>query len=267
MIAGARVAGGAGSASDLPLVFVHGVGSTAAIWDYQLEAFGAGRLCTAIELRGNGTQKPDPDPTTITRAGYAQDVLTVADALRAQRFILIGCSLGGVVAFELWRRARHRIAAMVLLGTFARYPDGERVAQNIAAQAQEAGSMRAFGALRAAKLGLPPARLHETVEQYACKSVECFLAATQATWTGDYRDILPAIDVPTLVAYGEHDAIAPRSLAEEIACGIAGARLAMIPGAGHVANADDPPAFNALVKDFINRSLRGTASGNPENFG
>jgi len=252
MIAGARLAGSRPADGNArALIFVHGVGSTAAIWDYQLDAFGRDYLCAAIELRGNGTQKPDPDPSTITRAGYAEDVLTVADALGMERFTLIGCSLGGVVGFELWKRVPQRIAAMLLLGTFARYPDGERVAQSMAAQASEAGDMRAFGERRAAQLGLPPARLHETVEQFACKSVECFLAATQATWTGDYRDFLPSIAIPVLVAYGEHDAVAPLARANEIASSVPNARLAMVPAAGHVANADNPESFNALLRDFL----------------
>jgi 3-oxoadipate enol-lactonase len=245
--AGARLSGERGEV----LIFVHGVGSTAAIWDRQLEVFGDRYRCAAIELRGNGSQKPDPDPATITRAGYAQDVLAVAAALGAERFTLVGCSLGGVVAFELWRQAPQRIAAMVILGSFARYPNGEAYAQQVIAQAREVDSMRRFGELRAAKLGLPPNRLHETVEQFACKSVECFLAATQATWTGDYRDLLPAIDVPALVAYGQHDAVAPAALSQEIAAGIAGSRLTMIERAGHVANADNPVAFNRILREFL----------------
>jgi 3-oxoadipate enol-lactonase len=251
VIAGARLSGarGVGSRNSTPLIFVHGVGSTAAIWDYQLRAFGD-RLCAAIELRGNGTQKPDPDPSTITRAGYAEDVLAVADALGIERFTLVGCSLGGVVAFELWQRARERIGAILILGSFAHYPDGERYAEQICAQAREIGDMRAFGELRAGKLGLPPERLRETVEQYGCKSVECFLASTRATWTGDYRGLLSTIEVPVLVAYGEHDSVAPRALAEVMAGGINGAELTMIANAGHVANADNPGEFNRILKHF-----------------
>jgi pimeloyl-ACP methyl ester carboxylesterase len=252
VIAGARLAGTpAGGASRPALIFVHGVGSTAAIWDRQLETFGVEYLCGAIELRGNGAQKPDPDPSFITRAGFAEDVLTVADALNVERFALVGCSLGGVVAFELWRRASRRIAAMLLLGSFACYPDGQRVAQSVSAQVRAAGNMRSFGELRAAQLGLPASRLYETVEQFACKSVECFLAATNATWTGDYRDILASIDVPVLVAYGEHDVVAPLARAQEISSGVPGARLAMVPAAGHVANADNPEAFNALLRELL----------------
>ncbi|HEY1869385.1 MAG TPA: alpha/beta hydrolase [Candidatus Cybelea sp.] len=251
MIAGARLRGPRSGSAKLPMLFVHGVGSTAAIWDYQLEPFGAQRLCAAVELRGNGTLKPDPDPATIDRKAYADDVLAVADAVGAERFVLVGCSLGGAVAFEVWRRSRERVAAMLLLGAFARYPDGERYADGICAQAREIGEMRAFGELRASKLGLPPARLHETVEQYACKSLECFLASTRATWTGDYVDLLSSIDVPVLVAHGEHDSVAPRERSEEIASGIAGARLVSIAGAGHVANADAPGTFNAMLEEFL----------------
>ena len=67
-VTGARIAGANGPA----LVFVHGVGSTAAIWDAQLAAFSNDFRCAAIELRGNGALE-DPDPSLITRAGFAGD--------------------------------------------------------------------------------------------------------------------------------------------------------------------------------------------------
>ncbi len=244
--AGARVAGESGPA----LIFVHGVGSTASIWDAQLAAFGDAYRCAAIELRGNGAL-PDPDPSSITREGFAEDVLAVADARGADRFTLIGCSLGGVVAFELWKRVPKRFEAMAIVGSFARYPDGQAYADGVKAAARDAGDMRAFATSRAAKLGLSPERLHETIEQMAAKSVDCYLASTQATWTGDYRDALPTIAVPALVLCGERDAVAPRALSEEIVRGIPDARFAIVPGAGHVANADAPDAFNALLREFL----------------
>ncbi len=235
------------------LLFVHGVGSTGAIWSPQLEEFAGEHACTAVELRGNGATKPDPDPTTIGRAGFADDVIVAADALGAERFTIVGCSLGGVVAFELWRRVPQRIEAMMLVGSFARYPNAQAYADGVAAAVRDAGDMRTFAERRAAQLGLPPNRLRETVEQMACKSVACYLAATQATWTGDYVAVLPTISVPVLVAYGEHDAVAPRPLSEEIARGIPGARLVEIANAGHVANADNPAEFNRLLRQFLAR--------------
>jgi pimeloyl-ACP methyl ester carboxylesterase len=251
---GARVASPASvDPAATTLVFVHGVGSTAAIWDPQLEAFGGEYRCLAVELRGNGACTPDPEPSLVTRSGFAQDVLTVLDRARVDRFTLVGCSLGGVVAFELWERADRRFEATVILGSFARYPDGQRYADAIAAAVREAGSMRVFAERRAVQLGLPPNRYAATIEQMACKSVSCYLAATQATWTGDYRSMLASIAAPVLVAYGRHDKVAPRALSEEIAAGIPSAVLAEIPDAGHVANADNPAAFNAILRDFLKR--------------
>jgi 3-oxoadipate enol-lactonase len=245
---GVRHAGDTGPA----LIFVHGVGSTAAIWDRQLEAFSPRYRALAIELRGNGVPKPEPDPSAITRSGYAADVLAAMDAFGIECATLVGCSLGGVVAFELWERARARIGAMVILGSFAAYPNARAYADGIKAAARDAGSMRVFAEQRAARLGAMPAdRLAETLEQMSCKDLDSYLAATDATWTGDYRATLATIDVPALVCYGEHDAIAPEPLAREIAGGIPEARFTAIPAAGHVANADNADAFNAALREFL----------------
>ena len=249
---GARVAGTQGPA----LVFVHGVGSTAAIWDYQLRAFDDRAQCFAIELRGNGVPKPEPDPAAITREGYASDVLAVADAQGVNRFTIVGCSLGGVVAFELWKRARERIDAMVIVGSFAAYPNARDYADGVKAAVREAGGMPAFAQARAAKLGLPPERAQETIEQMARKIVPSYLAATEATWTGDYTNILPTIDVPVLVACGEHDTIAPLELSQTIAASIPGSELVTVPNAGHVANADNPQVFNEMLSAFLTRFSR-----------
>ncbi len=248
---GFRRMGDAGHA----LIFVHGVGSTAAIWDYQLEAFSRNYRCVAVDLRGNGVPKPEPDPSLITRGGYAMDVLTVANTLGIEAFTIVGCSLGGVVAFELWERAPERISSMVIVGSFAAYPNARAYADGIKSAAKDAGSMAAFAQARAAKMGLPPARLEETLEQYSRKELVSFLAATEATWTGDYTTILPAIDVPVLVTCGERDGIAPPALSRAIADGIPGSLYEIVPEAGHVANADNPSAFNSLLGAFLSEAV------------
>ncbi len=103
---------------------------------------------------------------------------------------------------------------------------------------------------------MPPGkRTDETIEQMACKSVDAYIAATQATWTGDYRDILAGIAIPALVLCGEKDSIAPPAFSQEIAGGIPGARLEILAGAGHVANADAPDRFNAILRDFLKNAV------------
>ena len=245
---GARCAGDRGPA----LIFVHGVGSTGAIWDRQLDAFGGEYRCVSIELRGNGVLK-DPQPSAITRAGYATDVLAVADRLGIERFTLVGCSLGGVVAFELWTRAPRtfrRDGRSRQLRAISRCPELCCRRHGSSAGGREHAP---FCARAGREVGTNAERLAETIEQMACKSVPCYLAATQATWTGDYRSILPSIAVPALVACGDRDTIAPRGLSEEIAAGIPNAKLAVVENAGHVANADNAASFDGLLRDFLMR--------------
>lgn len=244
---GARYSGTSGE----PIIFVHGVGSTAAIWDYQLHDLDDCYRSYAVELRGNGAISPPPDPSMITRIGFANDVLAVADAADFPHFHFVGCSLGGVVGFELWQRAAGRIASFTIVGSFAKYPNSSSYVAGIEAAVCGAGSMEIFAQERAEKLGLPPERLTETREQMSCKTAPSYLAATHATWTGDYRAMLSTITVPTLVICGERDGIAPLPLSQEIAAGIRGARLEVLNGAGHVCNADAPAAFNQLLRQFL----------------
>ncbi|HKU69108.1 MAG TPA: alpha/beta fold hydrolase [Candidatus Baltobacteraceae bacterium] len=240
-----------GSRGDV-VVFVHGVGSTAAIWDYQLQALRDTYRCFAIELRGNGASKPEPAPGEITRDGYVDDVLAIADAAGAQAFHFVGCSLGGVVGFELWKRAPQRLRSLAFVGSFAWYPDSAAYVQSVIASVEAAGTMERFAHERAKRLGMPPGRrTDETIEQMACKTVPSYIAATHATWTGDYRNLLGRIAVPALVLCGERDTVAPPAFSQEIAAGIPGARLEVLADAGHVANADAPERFNRLLREFF----------------
>jgi 3-oxoadipate enol-lactonase len=203
-------------------------------------------------LRGNGASRPDPSPDRITREGYVDDVLALADAAGIDRFHFVGCSLGGVVGFELWKRASQRIRTLTFVGSFAAYPNADAYVESVIASVEAAGTMEAFAHERARKLGMPPGqRTDETIAQMACKSVPSYIAATRATWTGDFRSMLSSINVPSLVVYGGKDTVAPAALSAEIARGIAGARLEVISDAGHVTNADAPERFNELLRSFV----------------
>ncbi len=238
------------------MLFVHGVGSTAAIWDYQLEALGQAYRGFAVELRGNGMSSARVPPERITRAGFVDDVLAVADAANEQQFHFVGCSLGGVVGFELWKRAALRVRSFTFVGSFAWYPNGAAYAQSVIADVTRAGSMENFARERAQKLAMPPGRrADETIAQMAVKSVEAYVAATRATWTGDYRETLGGITVPALVVCGDRDSVAPPQFSREIAQNIPGARLEILSDAGHVANADAPQRFNELLREFLKSAL------------
>ena len=73
----------------------------------------------------------------------------------------------------------------------------------------------------------------------------------QAMAEADLGDVLPRIEVPTLLLYGELDQRSPLAVAEELHRSIPGSRLAVLPGVGHLASAERPEEFNAAVRVFL----------------
>jgi pimeloyl-ACP methyl ester carboxylesterase len=72
----------------------------------------------------------------------------------------------------------------------------------------------------------------------------------------DVRDVLPRIDVATLLVYGERDVRAPPTVAEDLEAAIPGSRLVVLPDSGHLCNIEAPNEFNAAVRDFLHESRR-----------
>ena len=259
---------GAGS----PIVFLHGVGSTAEIWRRQMLVLAPSLQCVALSYRGYGQSDVPPplsllpgagDPQSISRAAFARDVFAVMDACGLGSAHLCGCSLGGVVAMECYARAPERIRSLILVDTFAFYPGGvgsidERI------QALDELGAEAFALARAPKVLHPQApaeRVAMVREQMASIPLAVYKAATRATWTGDYRGLLPRIDAPVLVMWGERDeVVAPYERSAEIAKALREpSQVMVVPHAGHLPNVDNPEFFNHAIATFV----RSVASGAP----
>jgi pimeloyl-ACP methyl ester carboxylesterase len=249
-----------------PIVFLHGVGSTADIWRRQMLALAPSCRCVAIDYRGYGRSDVPPaaslapganDPQAVSRFAFARDVFAVLDACGFASAHLCGCSLGGVVALECYARASERVRSLILVDTFAYYPGGaesmdERIRMLDALGIEQFARSRAPGVLR-------PDASAEHVEfvraGLASIPLEVYKAATRVTWTGDYRDLLPRIAVPTLVMWGERDeTIAPYERSAEIAYSLREpSQVTVVPHAGHLPNVDNPEFFNHVVDEFIKR--------------
>ncbi len=96
-----------------------------------------------------------------------------------------------------------------------------------------------------------PATLRSAIEQMAAKDRWVYLESSEATWSPDLTSMLPNVQVPVLILWGEHDTVTPRELSEELHRGIRGSELRVIPDAGHISNLDNPSAFNAAVREFL----------------
>ncbi len=80
---------------------------------------------------------------------------------------------------------------------------------------------------------------------------ETYRAALQCLVVFDRRDALPRIAVPTLLIAGGADTVAPPAMMERMAAKIPGAHFVTIPGAGHLANLEQPATFNRVLGDFL----------------
>jgi len=243
------VESGGGDAT--PLVFLHGVGSDKSAWAPQLAHFGAARRAIAFDTPGYGESDPMAPGQGAMHDRFAAAILAALDALAIDRAHVCGLSLGGVVALALANAAPERIESLILADSFARHPDGPAIlARSLAASAD----MRAMAGARVPALLAPdpdPALVTNLVEVMARIDRAAFRLAAEAVWPADQRDRAAGIAVPTLILCGREDRVTPPALSAELAALIAGARIALIEGAGHLPNLERPADFNAALDDFF----------------
>ncbi len=189
-----------------------------------------------------------------TIASLAEDALAQAPA---GRFVLVGLSMGGYVAFEIMRRAPERVASLVLLDTSAR-PD---TAEGTAAR-QELMELAETDLNTVIERLLPrlshPDRMNLPAVRGVIQSMatslgkDVFLRQQQAIMgRADSRPTLAGIDCPTLVICGQEDMITPPTIAKEIADGIKNARLTVVEQCGHLSTLDQPEAVSEILKQWV----------------
>jgi 3-oxoadipate enol-lactonase len=233
-----------------PILFLHGVGSDKSVWQPQLDHFGQSRRAIALDYPGYGESEYREG---ATRDDFAAAMLAAMDALGVERAHLCGLSLGGVIAISMHEAAPERMASLVIADSFAVHPEGLAIHDRSVA-ASRAMSMGELAAARTGALLGKAASDKLKAEIIATMSAidpAAYRLGAAAVWLADQRDRAARIRVPTLVLVGDEDAITTPSLSEELARLIRGARLEILNGAGHLANAEQPEMFNEAVNRHL----------------
>jgi 3-oxoadipate enol-lactonase len=230
-----------------PIIFLHGVGSDKSVWRPQLEHFGRSRRAIAFDYPGYGESDARPD---ATRDDYAEAVLAALDTLDVAQAHVCGLSLGGVVAIAVHSTSSERCASLIIADSFAAHPQGQAIYDRSMTASHDMRGLAEgrVGALMAR--GDPEIRA-EVIGTMARIDPEAYRIGARAVWLADQRERAAAIQVPTLLICGDEDAITPPQLSEELAALIPNSRLAIIEGASHLANLDEPDDFNRLIEDFL----------------
>jgi pimeloyl-ACP methyl ester carboxylesterase len=270
-------------AGDPPVVLLHGLGSTVAKWRDALPMIATRRRTIAVDLPGFGlSQAPRARYTFGFLAGGIRAFL---DAMRINRCVLVGNSLGGTVALWLAAASPERVAGLVLVDAALPLPAGARpdaktVAQMIVVSLPGVGEALYSGFVRfrsadwqvadglrrnvadASRVSAETLRLmREEAEQRrrrpelrrpmlsAQRNLLWMLSARRA----EVERVAASLRVPTLLVWGSDDVLVPLPVGEEWVGKIPGAELVVLGGAGHNPQIEVPDRFSELVLAFADR--------------
>lgn len=245
----------------LPVIFLHAFPLNRAMWEGEISSLLAMPDCgwrlISLDWRGFGESEIPNDISTMEL--LADDVAALMDALGIQKAALCGLSMGGYAAFAFLRAYPERLAGLILADTRpgADTPEARANRESVALLAETEG----VGAI--ADLQLPrlisnytrqrhpevETRVRQLMDAATSKGVAA--ASRGMALRPDSSDLLANITCPTLVIVGEQDALTSPSTAQEYAARIPGARMVVIPQAGHLSNLEQPEYFLAALRDFL----------------
>jgi pimeloyl-ACP methyl ester carboxylesterase len=243
---------------DTTLVCLHGISSNSRSWRHQLAGLAERYRVIAWDAPGYGRSDDPPGPFAMSY--FADQLAGLLAALGLEKAVIVGLSMGGVVAQEFYRRHASKVSALVLADTNTgggARPEQERNARLEARlKAIETLTPAEMARQRAPNL-LSPSASPELVREVEAMISEIhplgFRYAAIALDGADTREVLPNITVPALVLWGDQDTVTPLAEAQTLHAAIPGAQLEIIPGAGHLSNLEQPATFNRLVTAFFNK--------------
>jgi pimeloyl-ACP methyl ester carboxylesterase len=191
----------------------------------------------------------------MTMAAAAEACTRALDEAGVDTAVVCGLSMGGYVAFELWRVARPRVAALVLANTKAEpdAPDGAAARRALADRLRSEGHGFLVDQPPPLLREDAPAELQERVRGWIGEQTPDAIAAAALGMAErpDSVPDLPTIDVPTLVITGTLDRLIPPDVTAGIADGVETAELLRIEGVGHLSNLEAPEAFSEALGELL----------------
>jgi pimeloyl-ACP methyl ester carboxylesterase len=242
-----------------PVVLLHAFPLARAMWRPQVEALRRTVRLIVPDQRGFGaTAGFGDEPPSLDR--MADDVAALLDALRiAEPVVLGGLSMGGYVALAFARRHAARLRGLILADTRSEADTAEAKANrdNLIQFAANHSASDVIAQMLPKLLGEQtrtnrPEVVEEVRRIASAQTPAGIIGALRAMRDRpDATPTLATIAVPTLVLVGAEDALTPPALAEGLAAHIPQARLVKIAAAGHLANLEQPPAFNEALGTFL----------------
>jgi len=239
------------------LLLVHAFPLNARMWEPQLPLSANGWRVIAPQLRGMDGGSLQPAATSMD--DHAADVIDLLDALHIEDAVIGGLSMGGYVAFALFRLAPRYFRGLVLADTRpqADAPEGVEARKRMLALVKDKGAAAVADEMIPKLLGErtrreQPDLADEVRALILSSSAEAIANAITALMTRtDATPLLASIHCPTLILVGAEDTLTPPPLSEAMSKSIGGSEYVVVPGAGHLSGLEQPVAFNAALARFL----------------
>lgn len=243
-----------------PVILIHGFPFNKHMWESQLSVLKGKHRCIAYDVRGHGNSSAGESEFTIDL--FADDLLALLDALKIEKAILCGLSMGGYIALHAIQKQPDRFARLVLIDTQcgADTPEGrekrmktiafiqknglqvysEESLKNLFAPASLVAKKEAVLFIQNTILNTPAENICRTLQALANRKETC--------------SYLPKIKSPVCIVVGKEDKITPPEVAQRMQSAIPGSQVHILEGAGHLTNLEAPEQFNAVIKKFLKSS-------------
>jgi len=261
----------------LPIITANGVANTSTFWHYFEDHFSKMARVICWDYRGHGRSDVPEDTGTFEIPSYARDLKAVLEHAGVDKAVLVGFSMGAQVILEFWRDYSDNVLALIPLngpcsnpfeafGTAPWFVKAYRNTFNYFIK--HSAGLEAIGVpLLMSPIAWPVARLVE-VDPDRCSRLEMDLYFEHIAKMGfanelrallgmerhSAEDLLPSIDVPTLVIAGEKDGMCPQRLVKRIYREVKGAELFVVPHGSHATLVEQPDVVNFRIETFLRKN-------------
>ncbi len=243
---------------DAPTVVMsNSLASAMGMWDTQVAALVPDYRVLRYDTRGHGQSSAPGGAYTMDM--LVADVIGLMDGLGIEKAAYCGLSMGGMIGQQLGLEHADRFTGLVLADTISRWPEGAgtlwsgriRAARQLGMKGVVEGTLERWFTEDCLEARPPEVQMIE--KMILSTPVPGFTGCCEAISKINYTDKLGNITLPVLVIVGADDPGTPVSAAEVIHQNIPGSELVIIDHAAHLANVQQPEAFNKALLDFLDK--------------
>lgn len=240
-------------------LLLHAFPVGANLWEPQIHNIPEGWRLITPDLRGFGGSTELDSPSALSMADYSDDVVDLLEELGVKQAVIGGCSMGGYAALGLYQARPDLFDGLVLANTRAGAdsPEARANRRNMLALVDREGPSGVAREMTPKLIGKTTKETNPSVEANVRRLIKqqspvaIRSAIHRMMHRTDSMPVLAQVSVPSLVITGEEDEMIPVDESRKMAAAITGASLVIVPGAGHLANMEQPDAFNNALNSFL----------------